>query len=137
MNDRVFVFLGAFANRDAASAYCEPQWEPEPDQSVSYEEYSSWEDRNPTWQMRSDLGVTFLDSDFIGTDVIETIDGTKRFDYLGKIITEHDAVGRIRAMADDNHNVVVLIFPEALGGFPAAMKSTPLLKYCGEFSYKL
>lgn len=132
MNDHVHVFVGVFASREDACAYTESQWEPEPDDSVSDEEYQAWEDRNPSWQMKADLGNPYLDSDFI-----ETIDGPDRLNYLAKLLTEPEAIGRVRAIVGLDHNVIVLIFSEALGGFAAEMKSTPLLKYCGQFQCQL
>jgi hypothetical protein len=80
MNDHLHVFAGAFASRDDACMYTEVQWEPEPDSSVSDEDYRAWEDRNPSWRMKADLGDPYLDSDFI-----ETIDGPDRFDYLATL----------------------------------------------------
>ncbi len=132
MNDHVHVFVGAFASRDDACTYTEAQWEPEPDDSVSDEAYRAWVDRNPSWQMRSDLGDPYLDSDFI-----ETIDGPDRFDYLAGLLTEPDAIERIREYVSHSDNVVVLVFAEALGGFAGIMKSTPRLKYCGQFACQL
>lgn len=110
MNDRVHVFVGAFDSRDAACKYTEEQWEPEPDETVSDQEYRAWEDRNPSWPMRSELGGPYLDS-----DCIETIDGADRYDYLSGMLTDHGATDRIRALAGDNENILVLIFSEAIG----------------------
>src|SRR5690348_10308557 len=118
MNDYVHVFVGSFANREEACAYTEPQWEPEPDESVSDEEYSAWEERNPIWQMRSELGHPYLDSDFI-----ETIDGSDRYEYLARLLTDSDGIDRIRKIAGGEDNILVLIFAEALGGFAARVKS--------------
>jgi hypothetical protein len=132
MNDRVHVFVGWFETRDAACTYTEAQWEPEPPETVSDEEDRAWEDRNPHWQMRSDLGGPYLDSDFI-----ETIDGADRYEYLSKLLTDPGAVDSIRASAGRDANMLVLIFAEALGGFQAEIKSTSRLTYCGEFSCKL
>jgi len=132
MNDRVHIFVGSFANREAACVYTEAQWEPAPVTSVSDQEYHEWEVRNPFWQMRSDLGDPYLDEDFI-----ETIDGMDRYDYLTNILTDPSAIDHVRGRAGDDRNILVLIFSEALGGFPAAMKSTSCLEYCGEFSCKL
>ena len=131
MNDYVYVFTGAFKNRKEACQYSEPQWEPEPDESVSDEEFEAWEERNPTWQLRADLKC-YLDSDFI-----ETIDGKNRFKYLGTMLTKKGDIDRIRASSDKRDNVLVLIFAAALGGFAARMRSTPRVKYCGKFACKL
>src|SRR5260370_42236872 len=132
MNDHVHVFVGCFKNREAACEYSEPQWEAEPDVSSSDQEYAAWEQRNPSWQLRTDLGVVYLDSDFI-----ETIDGDDRYEYLSKMLTQCGAIDRICKMAEDNENTLVLVFSEALGGFKATVMSTPKLKYCGQFSCKL
>ena len=132
MNEHAYVFVGDFESRDAACDYTEPQWEPEPEKGASDQEYEEWEKRNPSWPMRADLGITYLDSDFI-----ETIAGENRFDYLRTLLTEKDEVDRIRALSSDNLNTLVLIFEEALGGFPEEMKSTPRLTFCGRFGWKL
>lgn len=132
MEDHVHVFVGEFVTRDDACQYTEAQWEPEPDEDVSDEEYEAWEERNPQWQMRTDLGEPYLDSDFI-----ETIDGVDRFNYLAGLITETGAVEAIRAKALPSDNILVLIFTKALGGFAAEMQSTPRLKYCGKFPCKI
>ena len=132
MNDFVHVFSGQFHTEMAACQYSEAQWEPEPSKSSSDEEYEAWENRNPTWQLKTDLDGIYLDRSFI-----ETIYGDDRYDYLNKMLTEADTIGRIRAISTRESNTLVLIFSEALGGFPAKMKSTPRLDYCGRFSCQL
>ncbi len=132
MNEHVHVFIGSFAGSDDACMYTEPQWEPKPDETVSDEVYRAWEERNPDWQMKRDLGNVYLDSDFI-----ETIDGADRFDYLATLLMEPNAMDRVRANVGVDDNILVLIFSEALGGFAAEMKSTPQLKYCGQFPLKV
>ena len=126
----VHVFCGSFPDRGAACRYSEPQWEPEPGEDVSDEAYRAWEERNPSWLLRSDLGV-YLDSDFI-----ETIAGDDRYDYLGRLLAEPGAAGQIRDRMCATDNVLVLIFSEALGEFASLLKSTPRLKYCGQFTCK-
>jgi hypothetical protein len=133
---RVHVFTGEFAHREAACEYSEAQWEPEPDESISDEEYRRWEDRNPTWQMKSDLGGLYLDSDFIETVMSDEVDWYK---YLGGYLTEPDAAARVLGGIDPRANTLVSIFEEALGGHPlnSPMKSTAKLAYCGYFACKL
>jgi hypothetical protein len=131
MNVNVHIFVGSFGSREQACAYTEGQWETEPDDSVSDEEYQAWEDRNPIWQMREDLGV-HLDSDFI-----ETIYGPDRYDYLRTLLVDSADLDRVIDAADTSADTIVLIFIEALGGFEATMKSTPVLTYCGECSCDL
>jgi hypothetical protein len=132
MNDHVHVFVGSFESREAACLYTEAQWEAEPPESVSDEEYEEWEDRNPNWPLREDLGGLYLNCDFI-----ETIADDDRYDYLGRYLTESGAIDRVRKAAGTEPNILVLIFSGALGGFPAVLKSTPRLLYCGEFACKL
>lgn len=128
----VHVFVGAFPSHEAACLYTEAQWEPEPDEGVSDEEYRIWEDRNPSWLMRAELKDPYLDSDFI-----ETIDGPNRYSYLADMLTESGAIDQIRSTASDDDNILVLIFSEALGGFTAQITSTTRLKYCGCFDCDL
>lgn len=132
MNTNVHVFAGSFNSREDACKYTEAQWEPEPDDSVSDEEYRAWEDHNPSWEMREDLGDPYLDS-----DLIETIDGPDRYEYLSRLLTEPGAIEGIRGLAEEGDNILALVFAEAFGGFQTDMKSTPRLKYCGRFSCKL
>src|SRR5215470_17933603 len=78
MTQTVHVFSGTFGSREKACQYSEQQWErPAPDDSWSEEDYAAWEERNPTWLLRRDLG-TRLDPDFV-----ETIFGSDKIEYLG------------------------------------------------------
>jgi hypothetical protein len=131
MNDVVHVFAGCFADGDAARRYSEEHWESEPDESVSDEVYRAWEDRNPAWRLKEDLGI-YLDGDFI-----ETITDDDRYDYLNTMLTDPLALARIKATVNDAANTLVLIFSEAFGGFPASLRSTPRLTYCGSFACDL
>lgn len=126
--DAVHVFVGQFPTRAAACGYTEAQWEPEPDESASDEDYEAWEERNPHWALRTDLGV-YLDSDFI-----ETIDGDERYSYIERMLDDESAISQIRRKAPEGANICVLIFREALGGFAAELKSTDKLTYCGEYA---
>jgi hypothetical protein len=127
MNESVHVFVGRFANRDEACAYTEEQWEPEPDDSVSDEEYEAWEDRNPSWKLCEDLAPPYLTPDFI-----ETITRGDRYDYLARLLVDPAAARRIEAAAGDA-NTLVLIFSGAFAEFPTVVTSTPVLMYLGEF----
>ncbi|WP_425617267.1 hypothetical protein NA78x_000940 [Anatilimnocola sp. NA78] len=130
-NDRVHVFSGQFGDREAATRYSEAQWEPEPSDDVSDEEYSAWEDRNPHWQLRDDLG-RYLQSDFI-----ETIFGDDRHQYLATLLVRPTEIHQICRTANSPSDTLVLVFSEALGGFPGEMRSTQALQYLGEFACEL
>lgn len=126
--NRVHVFVGTFRNRDEACLYSEAQWEPELDESATDEEYSAWEERNPKWDFRDDLGVS-LDS-----DSIETIDGDERYDYLRSYLDRPEEIELIRN-TDKNANTLVLLFPDSLPDEDTELKSTTRLTYCGSFDF--
>ncbi|WP_130537522.1 hypothetical protein [Thiomicrorhabdus indica] len=122
----VYVFSGEFENIEAACLYSQPQWEPEPDESVSDEEYAAWEDRNPSHELLKNID-SYLDEDFI-----ETVD--LDFQYLSNIGVAASDIAHIKENVG-GANVFVLIYGQALGGFP--LKETPVsnssLTYCGQF----
>jgi hypothetical protein len=126
MNETVHVFVGEFASRDAACAYTEQQWEPEPADSVSDEAYEAWEERNPSWNLRDDLAPRYLSPDFI-----ETITADDRYEYLSKLLARSEDASHIKIEAGGN--TLVLIFSGAFAEFSANVHSTPALKYLGEF----
>jgi hypothetical protein len=132
MNEKVHVLAGHFATERDAVNYSEEQWEPEPDQSVSDEECSAWEDRNPHWALRDELGVDFLDHDFI-----ETISGPRRYHYLNKMLVDPDAIGRIKSIAGETANTLVLVFDGAFGGFEYELQMPQTMVYCGEYECDL
>jgi hypothetical protein len=125
---KLHVFAGTFSSRDEACLHSEPQWEPEPDDTVSDEDYAAWEDRNPIWALRDELGVG-LDSDFI-----ETIDGDNRYEYLGGYLVNADDLDAIRTAAGDS-NILVLVFPDALHRPDAEFRSTSRMVYCGSYDF--
>lgn len=127
-HDTLHVFAGSFPSRDDACLHSEPQWEPEPDDSASDEEYAAWEGRNPAWELRDDLGVG-LDSDFI-----ETIDGDERYDYLAGYLVDDSDLDAVRTAAGIS-SILVLIFADALHDRKAELKSTTRLIYCGAFDF--
>src|SRR4051794_41026919 len=122
MESKLHVFAGTFASRADACKYTQQQWEPEPGDDVSDEEYAAWEVRNPRWPLREDLN-TGLDLDFI-----ETIDGDGRYDYLGRYLSNPHDLAAVRAAAG-NANVLTLIFVAALHDPAANLFSTSKLKY--------
>lgn len=124
---KLHVFAGSFASREDACLHTERQWEPEPDDSVSDDEYAAWEDRNLAWALRDELGVR-LESEFI-----ETIDGHHRYHYLGGYLQSGDT-DTVQTCAGDA-NILVLVFPDALDDSTVELKSTSKLKYCGAFDF--
>ena len=132
---KVYVFSGKFASRIEACLYSQPQWEPEPDESVSDEEYEEWEDRNPVTRLKENID-SYLDEDFIET--IESSDSLSRHKYLSSMLKEASSLGTIEAAEPDGANIFVLIYEDALGGFDLKKEptSTKELSYCGVFDCK-
>ena len=127
----VHVFTGQFSSRKEACLYSEETWEPEPDESVSDKEYEDWENRNPTWPLREELGC------YLTANFIETIAGHERFSYLEAMLVDKQDIEEINLKSSEHSNILILIFKDALGGFKSSMKSTPSLTYCGEFKVNL
>lgn len=127
----VHVFAGRFRDRDDACAYALDQWEPEPDPWAGDSAYSAWEERNPAWQLKTDLWDAYLDHDFI--EVIADEENISRYDYLRSMLRNPNDIEGIRRSAGAQANILMLIFEDALGGFEAHMRSTQRVVYCGEF----
>jgi len=125
----VYVFSGEFENIEAAYLYSQPQWEPEPDESVSDEEYAAWEDRNPSHELLKNIG-SYLDEDFIETVYLN-------FQYLSSIGIAASDIAHIKENIGEA-NVLVLVYEQALGGFPLKEKpvSNSSLNYCGQFNFQ-
>ncbi len=133
--DDVHVFISCFRREDEALAYSQAQWEPEPGEDASDEDYKAWEDSNPSWLMRKELGEPYLDSDFIEI-VWGTGDGEPgvRWDYLASVIGSANT-SVCQRLAPSEATTLILIFGQALGGFPFAFSSTPEMTYCGAFPW--
>ena len=134
---KVYVFSGKFESREHACLYSEPQWEPEPDESVSDEEYEAWEDRNPTHQLEQNLDSYLLDEDAIET--IDDMECLNRYDYLCGMLTDKSDINSIKDKSTGDSNILVLVFEDALGGF--GLKSDPVstdeLIYCGSYQCEI
>lgn len=127
----VHIFRGDFGGVENARRYTQESWQPEPPETATDEEYSEWENNNPRWAMRDDLGLS-LDSDFI-----ETIESEGAVDYLKTMlapqVVDDELASHITAPAD----TLVLIFREAISGDDAAVESCGPLSYLGQFACKL
>jgi len=130
MSDKyVYVFCGKFETIEQARLYSEQCWEPEPDESASEEEYSLWEDRNPTHELKKNID-SYLDGDFI-----ETVDMDVK--YLSNYVSKEGVEEINKYLSDEN--ILVLVFEDALGGFPLKREpvSTEQLTYCGKYTSRL
>lgn len=128
MDTRVHIFAGRFASHEDATAYSEEQWAPEPGEDASEDEYTAWEDSNPQWAMRDDLGLDNLDHDFIET--LHADDEHDVWKYLGGLLKDPDALELVRDRAG-SANTLVLIFDQAFDGAEPDLDSTPQLTFCG------
>ncbi|SCX27354.1 hypothetical protein DSM25558_4211 [Agrobacterium sp. DSM 25558] len=122
----IHVFTALFATNEEASAFGHPRWEPEPSQDSSEEEYTAWEDRNPIWPMKSELGCS-IDNDFV--EIIWKSGKEPDWDYLVSRLdlTQVTKIRRQTQMA----NTLVLIDHMAIGGEPPEFMSTGKLTYHG------
>lgn len=126
----VYVFSGRFKSIDEACLYSQAQWEPEPNELVSDEEYSEWEERNPTHELRKNI-PGYLDEDFIETVAMS-------FNYLSDIGMNESDIAKVLNKANGS-NILVLVYEKALGGFN--LKYEPVSNsnffYCGHYKCKL
>jgi hypothetical protein len=93
----VHVFAGKFRDPDEAHAYSEEQWDETPVLLMTEDERRASEARYPYWPMKIDLGIEFLDHDFIET--IEDTKDRKRYDYLKTMLSNPDDIERIQQLA--------------------------------------
>jgi hypothetical protein len=125
------VFSGTFGSQEKACQYSEPQWEtPAPDDSWSEEDYAAWESRNPKWQLRKDLAIRPLDSDFI-----ETIFGPQKLDYLRTQLASEADRRNVPEQISQDADTLVLVMSEAFRGKQVRPSSTPRLRYHGEYPW--
>ena len=124
---KVYIFAGEFDSIKNACVYSQKQWEPEPHDSVSDEEYEKWEKHNPTHSLKKNIS-SYLDEDFIETIHLD-------YDYLKGIELSESDLNEVKNKTKGD-NVFVLVFEDALGEFElnSEPKSTPELNYCGVYS---
>lgn len=122
----VHVFIGNFNTPEEALLYTTPQWEPEPDDSVSDEAYSEWENNNPKWKMETDLNCT-LDEDFIETITED------QFNYLNSIVQQPERIKKWETKLASSKAILVLIFEQAISLQNEPLKSTETIQYIGCF----
>ena len=116
-----------FESKEAAFAFAHPHWEPEPDEHASDEDYAAWEDRNPIWPMKEELGGLRMDSDFV--EVIWKPGPVPDWDYLKSRLHAADVLGIKEDTA--SANTFVLIDQTAFGNTKPDLRSTAKLSYRG------
>jgi hypothetical protein len=129
MTRTVHVFSGTFGSKEKACQYSEQQWErPAPDDSWPEEDYAAWEERNPTWLLRDDLG-TRVDPDFV-----ETIFGSDKIDHLASQLANDADRQKLLTKIPQEADTLVLIMSPAFDG-RQGLSSTPRLRYHGEYAW--
>ena len=127
------IAAASFVREDEALAYSQEQWEREPGEDASNEVYDAWENRNPSWRMRDEIGDVYLDSDLIETvwNTGQSDRGTN-WEYLTSVIGPENAA-TCKRVAPICTTTLILISENALGAFPFEFTSTPTMTYCGAF----
>ncbi|MBB2674998.1 UNVERIFIED_ORG: hypothetical protein GGE44_004591 [Rhizobium esperanzae] len=123
----VHVFTAVFESNEAAFAFVHPHWEPEPDEHTSDEDYVAWEDRNPIWPMKEELGGLRIDADFV--EVIWKSGMVPDWNYLKSRLRAVDVLGISDGSAPAN--TFVLIDQTAFGDAKPELRSTANLTYRG------
>ena len=127
---KIYIFAGKFDSTEEARRYSEPQWEPEPDDSISTAEYEEWEDRNPSLQLTQNVDA-YLDNDFIETISI-------CFQYLSDIKMCDADIQKVKQCIQ-GENVFVLVYEQAFdcSGLKSDPISNSFLRYCGQYQCEL
>lgn len=125
-NSNIHVFTALFATHDEAVGFGRPQWEPEPGDEASDEEYSAWEDRNPVWPLKAELGC-FIDGDFV--EVIWKNGDNPDWLYLASRLNRTQ-VATIQGQTKVA-NTLILIDQTAIGGSPLKFAHGSKLTYHG------
>lgn len=132
MGHKVHVFGIKPGTKGEDLGYAYPHWEPEPGEDASDDEYHAWEDRNPLWGLRQDLGC-YLDSDFVEYFGNEDCD---IWEYLSTYVKDSGDIRKIREHLIACRDLV-LIFDSALGGHDVELAETEGALYAGEFDCSL
>lgn len=131
MAQTLHVFSGTFGSEEAALSYSEEQWErPAPDDTWSEEDYTAWEERNPSCELQRDLSACYIDPDFV-----ETIFGPDKIDYLETQLRNEVDRQRLRLEIPIEADTLVLIMSTAFDGKEVRLSSTPKLRYHGEYRW--
>ncbi len=116
-----------------AFGYAYPQWEESLPDDASVDEHNAWDDRNPIWGLRDDLGC-YLDCDFI--ECFDDFGSTERLKYVATQLADPTDVEKIESRIG-KCKTIILLHENALGGFKSAkkMRSTDSVVYCGKFKF--
>jgi len=125
MTERVYIFGVLNNERGSLRYYSLPQWEAQLPDSASNKEHEEWQDRNPMWGFRDDVGF-YLDQDFF--EVVEL----SNIDYLKQYLND-GSLNKLKSLNLNDYLELLIVFEKSLGGFNSKMKDVAGAKYLGEF----
>ncbi|RMH91899.1 hypothetical protein EA797_03945 [Stutzerimonas zhaodongensis] len=102
-----YLFAGTFKNEAEAQEFTFEQWEPEPSPEASDSVYEAWEDRNPTWRLKQELGF-YMDSDFVelATDPV----------YISSLIKNADEKSIFNKLSLSNYSHYIIVSTDSIYG---------------------
>lgn len=131
------LFAGRFADNTEAERFAFEQWEAEPAPDSGAADNQAWEDRNPSWRLKQELGF-YMDSDFV-----ELVSSQECPQYLESLIHSDAEQQQLRCRVQTGYSHFILVASESIYGDqrsdssgPNQRKpsSTPSLDYLGEFN---
>ena len=122
----VHLFGAQFGSYEAAVAFCDRDWGDAPDDDDSQEVWEAWEMEYPKWPLKNELGIVYLDEDYIELHFGPEVQ-TRLKEELEIGIQAAQSIAA-------KYNTLVVIGHEALGGFEVELKSTPRFEYLGAFN---
>lgn len=133
---KLHLFIANFTDKNSLFQFAEEQWEPEPDDSISDEEYYEWEERNPSWKLKDEIQF-YMDSDFI-----EYYFGKDELGYILSLIKSEEQKEQVKSSFSEGYNSFIVIGENAIYGDMKSTdksrlispESTKNLVYLGEFN---
>jgi len=122
----LYLFSGLFGSIEAAGAYCERDWGEAPSDDASPQQWEAWENEFPKWKFREELDV-YLDEDFM-----EFHFGSERVEALEELLALDLERQNVESLIENDDTLIVLD-DNALGDFPAELKSTYALRFLGAY----
>ncbi|SEL83674.1 hypothetical protein SAMN05216214_1305 [Atopomonas hussainii] len=115
-----YLFAGKFKNEAEAQEFAFEQWEPEPSTDASDSDYEAWEERNPSWRLKQELGF-YMDSDFVelATDLA----------YIGSLIQSKDEQCILNNKSSENFSHYIIVGTKSIYG---DLRTTPNEKHLRE-----
>jgi hypothetical protein len=131
------LFAGKFKSEAEAQDFTFEQWEPEPSPEASNSVYEAWEDKNPTWRLKQELGFN-MDFDFVelATDLT----------YVSSLIKNADEKAILNKPSYSNYSHYIIVGTNSIYGdlrttsneeVLRAPESTATFMYLGKFNSEI